>query len=478
MPQAPPEQLSGLDASFLYLEHDGFTMNIGGLVVLEPVEGAPALSVDRLRARVSARLVRYPRLRQRLAGVPLDLARPLWVDDPRFDVSRHVLDEPLPAGADWAQLLRVVERTHHEPLDRDRPLWELRLLHGLASRQVVVHVRLHHALADGMRGMALTIGMFDEPDDAPAPAYVAASDAVTTSAVVPAPDAVPAPTRPVDDLVTEAAAAAYARRLGGSLGVLADAVDPLPALRRERQRIDELLAFLAVPPPPRAPFVADVGPLRRHATAMLDGDQLTVIRRRYAVSAHDTVLGIVAGGLARLFNAQGRRHTAVRTLVPMARPLGQGRQPVGNHTAFCFVDLPCGPGPDADRLAAVAAAAAAAKRSSQLTGSAALIALADDDLPAVNAAAVRTAARLDGAGLVVSYLRRPRRLSTFLGYRHVVSYPMMPLAERIGVFVGVLELDGRLGIGVTADPMVLPSPGFLAEAFRQTADALLAAAPA
>ena len=115
------ERLTTMDASFLYLDAPDAPLHVGGVLVLE----APAGGVEVLADLVEARLTLVPRYRQRVVEVPGHLANPVWVDDPDFDVTYHVRRSALPRPGTEEQLLALVSRVTSQPLDRDRPLWEV-----------------------------------------------------------------------------------------------------------------------------------------------------------------------------------------------------------------------------------------------------------------------------------------------------------------------------------------------------------------
>ena len=121
--------LSELDAEFLFLEDDSAPLHIGGVCTFE----GPPPAHEELVAALEAKLDRIPRYRQVVASVPLDLGRPIWVDDPHFDLRFHVLHTALPAPGDDAALTRLVGRLMSHRLDRDRPLWEIWQVEGLTD---------------------------------------------------------------------------------------------------------------------------------------------------------------------------------------------------------------------------------------------------------------------------------------------------------------------------------------------------------
>jgi diacylglycerol O-acyltransferase len=159
------ERLTNLDASFFYLEEPRTPMHVGGLLVIETPPGG----LDALADLVAARLPLVPRYRQRVAEVPGQLANPVWVDDPDFDLEYHVRRSGLPRPGTEAQLLDLVSRLTSRPLDRKRPLWEVYLVEGLADGRVAVVTKTHPALVDGLGAIDIGQVLLDVAPDAPPP---------------------------------------------------------------------------------------------------------------------------------------------------------------------------------------------------------------------------------------------------------------------------------------------------------------------
>src|SRR4029077_8721627 len=161
-----PDRLTSLDASFLYLETPSMHMHVAGVSVFAPRMDGPLCYEDVVRV-VEARLHLAPRLRQRVLQIPGNLARPLWVDDERFDLDFHLRRAAIPSPGGRLQLERAVGRVLSRPLDRSKPLWELYVYEGLAENRTAVLLKLHHALADGIGGMLIGSALFDLQPDAP-----------------------------------------------------------------------------------------------------------------------------------------------------------------------------------------------------------------------------------------------------------------------------------------------------------------------
>src|SRR5665213_1403209 len=163
-PMSNRDRLTGLDSSFLHLEHDATHMHVAGCMVFD----GQAPAYDELVDQILSRLHLVPRYRQRLAFVPLNQGRPVWVDDPHFNVAFHVRHTALPNPGGEDQLKRLCGRIFSQALDRSRPLWEIWLVEGLAEDRFALLSKTHHALVDGISGVDIATVLFDaSPDPVP-----------------------------------------------------------------------------------------------------------------------------------------------------------------------------------------------------------------------------------------------------------------------------------------------------------------------
>src|SRR3954469_13336141 len=154
-----PDRLSALDASFLYLEDATTPMHVGGVAVFRRPRAG--FDYDRLVELIEQRLPLVPRYRQKVVHVPGRLARPVWVDDPDFDVTYHVRRSALPKPGTDAQLHDLVARLMSRPLDHTRPLWETYLVEGLKGNQIAVITKPHQAVVDGVGAIEIGQVMLD-----------------------------------------------------------------------------------------------------------------------------------------------------------------------------------------------------------------------------------------------------------------------------------------------------------------------------
>ena len=155
------EQLTGLDATFLYLETPSLHMHVSMAAIFDPSTVPGGYSFDKLRDLVSSRLELAPIFRRRLVEVPFRLGHPYWVDDPTFDIDYHIRRGALPAPGGIEELAQFVGDVCSRQLDRTKPLWEMYIVEGLRGGQIAVVTKIHHCTIDGVSGAELLSQLFD-----------------------------------------------------------------------------------------------------------------------------------------------------------------------------------------------------------------------------------------------------------------------------------------------------------------------------
>ncbi|MGZ8579931.1 MAG: WS/DGAT/MGAT family O-acyltransferase [Actinomycetota bacterium] len=458
-----PERLTSLDASFLYLETPAVHMHVAGVSVFDPRDDG-SLSYDDVQRVVKARLHMAPRLRQRVMRVPFGLARPLWVDDDRFDLDFHLRRAAIPAPGGRVQLERAVGRVLSRPLDPAKPLWELYVFEGLAERRTAVLLKMHHALADGISGMTIASALFDLAPDAeigtPPP----------TPWIADAP-----PTR--EDLLHDAAQDLVLHPLeaiGHAVGA------PARTLAIVAETLSGVRDVVDMGAPPAGPFDTEIGPARRFAMAEASFARIHEIKRRFGGTVNDVVLTAVAGGLHDLLEHRGEdtRGRTLRVMVPVSVRSKAEQGEVGNRVAPAFVDVPVGQLRARRRLQRVRRATAQLKESSMAVGADSIIGLGAYAPPALHAMAARLASRGRWFNLVVSNVPAPQVPLYLAGAPLVANYPAMPLGERSGLSVACTSLAGTMAFGLTADWDSLPDVEVLARGIETAIDELEKAAAA
>jgi diacylglycerol O-acyltransferase / wax synthase len=452
-----PERLSSLDASFLYLETPAVHMHVAGISVFDPRDDG-ALTYDDVQRVVEARLHLAPRLRERVLKVPLGLARPLWVDDERFDLDFHLRRAAIPSPGGRFQLERAIGRVLSRPLDPAKPLWELYVFEGLADRRTAVLLKLHHALADGISGLTIASALFDLTPDgeigvAPTPSWKAGS----------APSREALMREAAEDLVLHPFEA-----VGHALGA------PLRTVRALAETVSGVRDVVDMGAPPAGPFDTKVGPARRFAMAEARFDRVRAIKHSLGGTVNDAVLCAVAGGLHALLEHRGdtTRGRTLRVMVPVSVRSRAEVGEAGNRVAPAFVDVPVGRMKARTRLQRVRRATAQLKESSMAVGADTIIGLGAYAPPALHSMAARLASRGRWFNLVVSNVPAPQVPLYLAGAQLVASYPSMPLGERSGLSIACTSLAGTMAFGLTADWDSVPDVEVLARGIESAVDEL------
>src|SRR4051794_2481822 len=163
------DRLSAIDASFLAGEKESSHMHVGGVMIFE----GPPPGRETTLEHIASRLHLVPRYRQKLAFPRFEMGRPLWVDDPSFNLEYHVRHTALPSPGGIEQLRLLTARIFSQRLDRSKPLWESWYVQGLEEDRFAIISKTHHALVDGVSGVDLATVLFDlspvppEPGDTP-----------------------------------------------------------------------------------------------------------------------------------------------------------------------------------------------------------------------------------------------------------------------------------------------------------------------
>jgi diacylglycerol O-acyltransferase / wax synthase len=457
---ANPDRLTGLDSSFLHLEHDTAThMHVASCMVFD----GPAPTHEELCVHLEARLHLVPRYRQRLAFVPFQQGRPVWVDDPHFHARYHVQHAALPSPGSEEQLKNLCGIVFSQQLDRSKPLWELWLVDGLAEGRFAILAKTHHALVDGISGVDITNVLFDV---SPEPVPVAKPD----QPWVPRP--LPSGAQLLADAMLERATmpGEFARGLRAALRT------PRRAVKRIAEDLAAVGAFtipgvMAAPP---SPFNVRIGSHRRFAWVRAELPLVKGIKDALGGTVNDVVLTTVAGGLGRYLREHGHptRDLVLRALVPVSVRADVERGALGNKVAAVWASLPVGVTDPVERLELVRHDMAKLKHSGQAVGARMLTELTGFAPTTIMAQAARLQARQRFFNLVVTNVPGPQFPLYLLGRRMRAIYPMVPLAQNQALGIAVMSYDGHLDFGLNADFDVLTDLELLATQLQEALDEL------
>jgi diacylglycerol O-acyltransferase len=461
----PADRLSPLDAGFLHVEDSVTHMHIGSVSIME----GPPPPYCEFRDAVASKLPLVRRYRQVVRTVPLDLGRPVWADDPYFNIGYHIRHTALPAPGSDEQLRNLVGRVMAQQLDRDRPLWEMWMVEGLSGGRWAIISKVHHCMVDGVAGSEL-LGLILDPQPHPArpeeqpwiPALPPARWELAAQAAV--------------DLLTSPF----------EIGRLIRAQTRLP--RRVIEGAGEALATAraaasAVRRPTTGALNGPIGPHRRWVPASVPVADVKEARARFGGSFNDVVLTVVTGGFRELLRQRGEPlDRPVRSLVPVSvRPRDDHGRAVGdgtmaNRVSAVFADLPVHLEDPVARLRALSEQMDHMKESQRAAAGEVLASLSGFAPPMVLALAARlgTKASQRTVNTVTTNVPGPQ-IPLYAGGRRMLEvYPYVPLGLQVRIGVAIFSYDGRLTFGITGDYDTAPDIEVLAQGIEKSMVQLLA----
>ena len=435
------ERLSVLDAEFLHVEDGTAHMHIAGVAVFE----GPRPALREVTDMMAAKLHRIPRYRQRVRTVPFELGRPVWVDDPHFNLDFHIRHTALPDPGDDAALRRLMARLMSQELDRDRPLWEMWLVEGMADDEWALITKVHHCMVDGVSGADLLGVVLDLDREVELPAPEPWSPAPEPSGLVKIVDA-------------WAGLAADSFRL---VERVPSAVrDPLGALRGLRDTgagLLHLAEHLGNTTP--TSLEGPIGPHRVWGHASVPIDAIRAIRKEVDATLNDVVLGVLAGAYRELLLHRGEDadHTVLRTLVPVSVRAPDAHGVLDNRVSAILLELPVHLADPLERVFVVRDEMCRHKASHMSEAGELVVRLGDLAPPMVVGPFMRGANRLfaqvpqRSVNTVTTNVPGPQFPLYCLGREMVAYYPFVPLTHGVRVGTAIMSYNGRLAFGVTGD---------------------------
>jgi diacylglycerol O-acyltransferase / wax synthase len=475
------KQLSGLDATFLYIETPEMPMHVGALHVLELPKGFKGKYVTALRAHMQSRLPATPALRRRLWWMPLNLANPAWVDaEP--DMKAHIVEVKLPSTGKFAAkqgdglqaLHQQVSKLHPVLLDRSKPLWKFHVFEGLGPsesglKRVALYSQLHHAAVDGQAAVALANAILDVTDKPRALEVKPSTRKKTFQLDM---------TEMMRGVLGHQAqkVATLVRNLPDTMGTLKDAASTLAAgskLLGGKEGPNNLTLA------PRMPVNASVTKGRAFATVTLPLAEVKSLGRAHEATINDVVLMLCGSALRRYY---GKRHTLPRKSLVAAVPISlreKGDTTANNQASMSLVSLGTHIADPRKRLAHVMAATAAMK-----TTMGSLKRILPTDFPSLGMPwLMEAAASLYGkakvadripqvANVVISNVPGPPVQLYLAGARMLTNYPTSIVVHGMGLNITVQSYGESLDFGLMADAAAMPDVAELAHAITIAFDDL------
>jgi len=428
-------RMSAQDASFLHMENDTSPMHVGGVSIFE----GPPPDFDEVTAMVQGKLQLVPRYRQVVRFVPFGLSRPVWAEDPHFNLGYHLRRTALPRPGGEQELLALVGRVMSQNLDRAKPLWEMWVVEGLHNGQWALLSKVHHAMVDGIASTDLMTVLFDSERDAASPEPD---------------DWDPAPTPGSAQLVADA----IVDRLTNPVHAAESFVSAVRAPRQLAELVIEtsrgIAGFAASARIAGSSLNGPLGPHRRWGWARGRLSDVKLIRAGLGGTVNDVVLAAITNGFRELLQSRGESVDRVlRTLVPVSVRRPGERGSYNNRVSAMFAELPVGIEDPAERLGSIREQMDGLKQSKEAVAGEVLTSLSGFAPPLLLALGTRLANKIPQRSLNTGTTNVPGpQFPLYLaGKRMLESFPYIPLFAHVRLAVAIFSYDGALSFGVSGD---------------------------
>ena len=467
MPQQHLDRLTSIDASFLAQEGRASHMHIGGVLIFE----GPTPAFDDFLDHIRGRLHLVPRYRQKLATPPLETGRPLWIDDPDFNLEYHVRHTALPPPGTEDQLFLLASRIASQQLDRSKPLWENWLVEGLDGDRFALISKTHHALVDGISGVDLASVLFDAEREPEAGPNAAGAELEPWR---------PEPEPSSADLVLAGARGVVTTTASLLTRTVVAASRPATSLQLARDVLEGLgeLVWAGLNPAPETPLNVEIGPHRRYAVVRQQLADYKEIKDALGGTVNDVVLTVVSGALGQWLRSRGVRTEGLemRALVPVSVRTSDQRGHLGNQLTVMRGPLPVYIEDPVSRLRFIRAAMDGLKESKQAVGAATLAAVNNLAPPTILAQASRLNFSTRLFNLLVTNIPGPQMPLYVLGRELQDLFPVAFLPENHALAVAIMSYNGGLDYGLLGDYDAMPDLDVVADGVEATLAELLAAA--
>jgi diacylglycerol O-acyltransferase len=453
------DRLSGLDASFLYLETPAQLMHVCGLIILDPSTMPEEYSFASFRDGIAARVRDVPDFTRKLRRVPLGLDHPVWVRDKQFDIERHVHRLALPTPGGYAELTELAGHLAGLPLDRSRPLWEMWVIEGYRDDDgrdlIVVFSKMHHATVDGVSGANLVSHLCSlEPDAEP----LGKAEPKRW------------PHEPGHAELLGRAVVTSGTRPFQTLGLLAPTVKGVVGTIGRAREGTAMAAPLTAP---RTSFNGTITSHRAIALSHLDLEAIKEIKSATGTTVNDVVLAVAGGALrSYLEDRDELPESSLLATVPVSVRSESKRSDGANKVSALFTRLGTDVEDPLERLQDMATANRNAKEHHKAISADSLQDWAEFAAPRTFGLAVRAYAALRLAekhpvvhNLVISNVPGPPVPLYFMGARIEGLHPLGPVFHGAGLNITVMSNNGRVGVGLIACRESMPDVDDLARRF-------------
>jgi WS/DGAT/MGAT family acyltransferase len=463
MPQDHFDRLTAVDASFLHQESQSSHMHVGAVSIFEGPPPEFEEFLDSLRMRLHL----VPRYRQKLAAPPLQTGRPLWVDDPNFNLEYHVRQTALPEPGSEEQLMRLTARVFSQQLDRSKPLWEMWMVEGLEGGRFGLISKTHHSLIDGIAGVDLAQVLFDLT---PVPQEIPHPDEAWEPAREPNPI----------ELLADGVAGLAKAGLGAAARAIGAATRPAETIEELREAAEGLgeIVWAGMNPAPETPLNVEIGPHRRFVGVRNRLEDFKAIKDAFGGTVNDVVLTVVSGSLRGWLQSRGVRTEGLelRALVPVSIRASHERGELGNRLAAMRGPLPVYVEDPVARLHAISQAMGELKESKQAVGAEVLAGVQNFAPPTILAQASRLNFSTRLFNVIVTNVPGPQFPLYVRGRELEDVFPVAFLPANHALAVAIMSYNGKINFGLLGDYDALPDIDRIADGIEASLEELLALA--
>ncbi len=439
------DRLSAQDNTFLVGETPTSHMHIGGVSIFElgdlaTLEGGVDFSL--IRRATEAQLHRIPRYRQRLHWTPLT-RNPVWEDDRDFDLDYHVRHTSLPKPGGDEQLKRLASRIMAQPLDRQRPLWEMWVVEGLANERFATIIKIHHCMIDGASGVDLTMILLSTEPQKEVADPVRFVPRSTLSGV----------RLFHDEMLRRYSLPLRALR---SARVFRRETENIGAEIGQRVRAIGELVGQSLSPVSDTPINGPLGPHRRFDWLSFSLDEFKQVRHAAGCTINDVILNTASGAFREYLIRRSTDPAGLKFVAsaPVSMRREGDSKAMGNRVSAWQVQLPLDEADPLKRLRAIHARTRKLKDSQSALGVDMMMKMAEWTPPILLSLGARAAGA--ATNTIITNVPGPQFPLYLLGARMLNMFPMAPLLDRMGIATALFSYNGRLNWGFIADYGLVP----------------------
>jgi diacylglycerol O-acyltransferase len=457
MPQYMYERLSAQDNSFLAAEQSNTPLHIAAVGIYELSNAAArdgGVDIRRFKRFIESRLHEIPRYRQKLMWVPIE-NRPVWIDDPHFNIDYHIRHAALPRPGSIEELKKLTARITTRELDRSRPLWEIWIIEGLDDNRFAIVSKIHHCMIDGAAGADI--------------AQILNSPFPDVEIPEPRPF-MPRPAPSEAELFVDAAQrmVGMPMRVLRSLAAVGTGTEDLREEVTTRVRALGDVLGLALKQSSDTPLNGPLGPHRRIDWLTLPLDDVKAVRRTLNCTVNDVVLATVTGAVRQYLRRRNVDLSEIefRVSAPVSMRKDAERGEMGNRVSSWIVRLPVEQEDPLESVKIIRETTQELKDSRQALGLEMMMNAAEFAPSSLMALGARAAS--GPINMIVTNVPGPQFPLYTLGAKLLEMLPLVPLLEGTGLGIALFSYDGKLHVGLNAEYELVPDLGTFTALFAQS----------